>query len=442
MSRSALIIVLGTLLLGACGAQTAPAPAATAVAVPTLVPAPVEPTPAQLPTMAPIPTAAAAAPQPEDERMPLIDQTSLELDGGLNAKPVVHDGTVYILLHNGYLQALSAVDLSEQWTFEAEADAFGDTPILGDGAAYFIDYKGNVFAVDLVTGEERWRTTFEVPHTIRYAGGSLIVATWELDKYGAVEASQLRSLDPATGTEQWMIPSDWSYLTPTDSNLLIGSTDDEKTVGAIDTSNGEVVWSFALPEDTAIDQLMVSDGVVFANAKNTSMYFRPSIMLAIDSSNGAELWRRESLTDAVALDDTLYAFTDERVVAIAADTGTDRWDVRVDSSRFMVGDGILLAEKRDALRGFNLSDGKEAWELTSIQDSAALRLVAQGNGKFFLAESAASGIFQVDAATGIAEGKFEDSGSANLDAVTVAEGVLYFPFKSYPSSDLYLYRVY
>ena len=94
-------------------------------------------------------------------------------------------------------------------------------------------------------------------------------------------AGRLWALDAATGTESWRI--DQPIFSPAVADGIAYSGSDELGVFAIDTSTGELLWTF--PVDGAARPLGVADGVVYVPADAEHRVY------ALDGATGAELWR-------------------------------------------------------------------------------------------------------------------------------------------------------
>jgi outer membrane protein assembly factor BamB len=104
------------------------------------------------------------------------------------------------LLVGGFDQRVRAFDLGtagqERWSFDSNT-WFWARPLVVDGTVYVVDVDGIVFALNADSGVERWRSTAsygEVRAEPALAGGLLVVATRD---------GTLAAFDPTSGALRW-----------------------------------------------------------------------------------------------------------------------------------------------------------------------------------------------------------------------------------------------
>ncbi|MCA9937111.1 MAG: PQQ-like beta-propeller repeat protein [Anaerolineales bacterium] len=199
--------------------------------------------------------------------------------------------------------------------------------------------------------------------------------------YGAGVAA----FDIAAGTELWNFPTETEarisyYAAPSveNSRIVIGdygapgsffSPGVRVTIYALETGDGgtpTLLWSSdTLARDRIVaPPLQVNDVVYIGTADN--------FLLAIDATNGAELWRFEAghsiWAQPVFQDGTLYVVSlDKKLYALDAETGAQKWEMSFGGSIIntpAVGSDLLyLGTFDNKLHAVDLATGEERWSV-------------------------------------------------------------------------------
>ncbi|MEJ7607403.1 MAG: PQQ-binding-like beta-propeller repeat protein [Bryobacteraceae bacterium] len=94
-----------------------------------------------------------------------------DVDGGLQATPIVLDGVMYISTSWNHIYAIDAVNGKEIWSFKYPKPAQGATfygpwnrgVAVNETSVFIGTLDNNVVAVDRKTGKEQWRVNVEDP---------------------------------------------------------------------------------------------------------------------------------------------------------------------------------------------------------------------------------------------------------------------------------------
>ncbi|MEU6523621.1 PQQ-binding-like beta-propeller repeat protein [Streptomyces sp. NPDC046924] len=162
------------------------------------------------------------------------------------------DGTILFATVPGEVRAIDAEKGQVAWNRSLPLS--GDW-IIGGGCA-FVQTDDRLFALRRETGETAW--SMQIPsHTnvqLAFHEGSLFACRPGF----ADEEGFLLALDPATGKERWRVDdSDFSTVIPGPPGMLLANPEG-RTVSALDTTAGEVIWSSRLkgPVQAVTDELV------------------------------------------------------------------------------------------------------------------------------------------------------------------------------------------
>ena len=192
-SRIAMLwVLLGALILSACGGQSQDAPMFRA-------------NPARTGVF------------PSDGPTTLNELVWMfKTDGGVISSPAVVDGVVYVgsvvvgsgdvRSGDGWLYALDAGTGQEKWRFNFKTDATVEgwvtsSPAVADGVVYVGSEDGRLYALDAGTGQEKWsfQTDGVVNSSPAVAGSMVYVGSGD---------GRLYALDARTGQEKWRFKTD------------------------------------------------------------------------------------------------------------------------------------------------------------------------------------------------------------------------------------------
>lgn len=216
-------------------------------------------------------------------------------------------------------------DVRWQTGFEEEVNA----TVVADGTGYVTTRGGSVVAFDPKSGDEAWRRDVGqwCPGPVAVAGETVYAVANRADDEGSLVA-----LDAAAGSERWRYASQQRLAgapAVTEGTVFVG---DARGVHAVSTE-GDRRWRFqGRPlEDHEWHNWSyegsspaVADGTVYVGAADERVY-------ALDAESGEqrwEFWTWNNVTGApVVTPDTVYVGSDDTVVyALDVDTGERRWE--------------------------------------------------------------------------------------------------------------------
>lgn len=296
------------------------------------------------------------------------------------SNPVLVDGTVYVTARN-YAHAVDAATGERVWRHELNSVTFytdlypDNTPAVADGSMY-VTSKGGVASLDTATGEQEWLVDHATNISPVVADGSVYVAPSELFSLAPSDGTEQWRFDPSgkiagapavadgtvyigtesgvyalaaeTGDVQWQVSypdvAIWGTPTVVDGTVYLIGGDDEpggsSVIVTLDAETGDSQWDATigefLPPASGIDAISpaVAGGTVYATVNAVdSDGDPPSIVVAFDAETGEEQWRfggdgRDVTTAPVIANDTLYvggngAEERDMLFAIDAATGTE-----------------------------------------------------------------------------------------------------------------------
>jgi outer membrane protein assembly factor BamB len=265
--------------------------------------------------------------------------------------PAVRGRVVYAQVGHG----MGAYD-AENGGREYWHNGAGGLPPAVDGRRVFTADTDGAVALDAVTGEVVWRSDppSNAPSGVAVADGAVVLAC------GDSREGALYCYERDDGSERWRYGAvGESYATPVvgDGLVLVVGTDGE--LHAVEVQSGERRWLYALGEDS-FQRVSYRDGVVYATGTNSDY------CTAIDAETGEQRWRVRvgvsrvspaALTESAAV---LTTRTDEggRLVVLDREDGRERARVpvpvpEVEETQPVVGDGVayVVAEPRDRAVG-------------------------------------------------------------------------------------------
>jgi outer membrane protein assembly factor BamB len=276
------------------------------------------------------------------------------------------DGTLYIAARDGAVEALDPATGRTRWTAKTKSDLAAG-PGVGGNVVVVGTNDGDVIAFDR-SGKQLWKTDVagEVLAAPFVTGERVIVRTVD---------GRLRSLDAATGKEQWSAeePVPRLSLRGTAPPVLAGETVlagfDSGKVMAFSLATGDPLWQTQVSTPrgrSELERLADVDSAIRAEGGDgyDVGYQGRVVMFALDS--GQVWWGRElSSYRGLALDaDQLYVATsDGSVVALRRRDGTVLWQQdglkrRGLGTPAVVGNAVVVGDFEGYLHWLDRDSGK------------------------------------------------------------------------------------
>ena len=282
------------------------------------------------------------------------------------------DGWVVVAADYGPLIGLDLATGKQRWRFElASLQAAEYGTIAGDtlfiGTSFTSEAAVDppvVYALDLATGRQRWRTVLDRGTDLQWAapvvaGGQVLVAD-TLSHEGSAPTSHLHALDAGTGRVRWKADlhagqQGFFAEPPVVAGGLVYMPTASRTLLALDADSGREVWrAKGFPVVAG-----VRDGLVIAAIEDR--------LVALDAGSGVQRWQVPISGGGehwpVLEGDTVYVESADDVIAVDAATGTKRWRVPVDPAvgpPVRVG-GRLYVATRSRLLALDASSGRPLW---------------------------------------------------------------------------------
>lgn len=279
------------------------------------------------------------------------------------------DGVVFVR-SGSEVRAIEIVSGNEVWVVAASEDG-SFAPLVGaEGRLVLVpEFFGTIRAVDAVQGQPAWTWDARpgvVIERIDMGDSPIVVVSTEAayeSPDGSVpppDADQFVAIDVETGDELWRLDRPGQAADAVfvfDELAVIWQWDG--TVRGLDARTGELHWELALVAagSTSVSALLDGDTLLVSPSS------RATELHAIDSSNGAELWKTllpgRSFSAPLVVDDVVYigsgiggdskaveSIADGRVSAIDLDSGVTRWTTEfrdaVSSTPVHTAEGLLV----------------------------------------------------------------------------------------------------
>ena len=295
----------------------------------------------------------------------------LPTGANVDARPVVHDGTVFVGSQDAFFRAIDAASGAVRWRFKTGGMVVSSAAIAagtnGSAAAVFGSGDGFVYALDAASGALRFRTRTggAVTSSPAVHGGAVFVGSndgavyalsaatgavaWRHATGGPVRASPLvlpaeglvvvggddavvRALDARSGAERWRVRAgdrvqSSAALHAAENLVLFGS--DDFSVYAVDAASGRVRWTFATAWSVRASPAAGADAV-FVASTDFSIY-------ALSAASGEQLWSFQSTntmwsSPAVDAGVVYAASNDAHLYALDERTGALRWSYKTGMS--------------------------------------------------------------------------------------------------------------
>jgi outer membrane protein assembly factor BamB len=297
-----------------------------------------------------------------------------ELGDSTSSTAAIVAGAVYVGADNGKLVALDLKTGKLKWEFEA-TDAIQSSPAVAAGLVIFGDEAGAVRACDAQSGALRWsfKTSGRVISSANPAGDRVVFGSYDGGLY---------CLRLADGELLWKYDvGERVHGTPAVAGDCV-------LVAACDA----YLHVVRLADGTALRKVALNSVSGSAAAVRESRVFLGTYgqqVVGIDWRAGRVLWRFEDpqrqfpflSSAAVTGDLVIIGGQDKRLRALAADTGTQRWQLaakgRLDSSPVVVGERIFVGSADGNLYAVELATGREVWRFVAGGAISASPAVAE-----------------------------------------------------------------
>ena len=281
-------------------------------------------------------------------------------------KPLILEHKVITVDARGSLQSRDALTGKVEWKKQLKKRV--NSGVSGDDEKLFLGLAdGSLMALDAKNGDKLWQTSLDknILSTGHYDGKNVYVQTAD---------GTLSSLQSNTGKLNWeykaLVPDLTLYSTSSPivwNNMVIAGFANGKIM-AFNKSNGTPLWDYqvAMPSGRSSIQRMVdinSTPVIVDNALYAVSY--QGNMVAIDLSNGDELWRYNvsSITDFTINNKYVYVSDTEGTVwALNRDNGRVLWQqpnlhMRNLSGTAFIDNTVIVGDYAGYFHGLAKDDG-------------------------------------------------------------------------------------
>lgn len=277
-------------------------------------------------------------------------------------------------------------EVSLRWRYTACAEVDGIVTVTNQHV-----YPGNL-VVDAETGARKtgeWRA-YQRPAVV---DGTLFVGSHDFEAYDAADGDHLWTFEPAgesggvsaptvhdgtvyitgniddrtvyaidatDGTEQWQFTPDHELDAPAAAvGDLVSVVDDGGVIYGLDAETGSERWRYESEYGQIYDPPTVTDGTVYTGLEDGGI-------VAVDGADGRRRWRTEIQTTgdpALAVtEDTVFVVDQEGIFAYARQDGAERWrDESISSEALSVASNAVLVGDGKTLRALAREDGSERW---------------------------------------------------------------------------------
>lgn len=254
----------------------------------------------------------------------------------LTARPIIADGTVFVMDTDAVVTALDVASGRQQWRSKLEmkgrssANSFGGGIAYSGGKIFVTTGYGFIAALDAASGREAWRTDIRTPMR-----GGPAVADGRV--YATTFDNQLYAFSADTGDELWNhagIIETAGILggaTPAvvSGNVIAAFSSGE--IFALRAENGQVAWNDSVTRTGLLTPLasisdvdappVVDRGIVYATSHGGRT-------VAIDLRTGERVWEKNvgSLYSPWIAGEFIYIVsTESEVVCLTRRDGRVRW---------------------------------------------------------------------------------------------------------------------
>lgn len=285
----------------------------------------------------------------------------------------VTDGVYFSYCGDDDCSSLFALEREGEVRWENDTGGSRNRPVVADGVVYSANDVGTVWAFDAETGVEHWTQQVHGPNGGASSSGSVITVS---DAVYVETDAGVAALERDDGSTRWRYDVD-TERPILDTEVADGVAYIVTTDQVVAAADGERLWRWQFEAgdvgvETTIAGLTTNRLFVFTETERET--FRLS---AFDSATGERDWLSESLEhpsqesdpQAAVHDGTVYLGS-ERLRALDAATGDERWEATIDGGPIQsvtaikegtAGDhAVFVHADGSRLAGFT-SDGEQTW---------------------------------------------------------------------------------
>ena len=206
------------------------------------------------------------------------------------------------------MYALEKTSGSVNWVFstddgiERTADDIETTAVILGNSIYITEIKFLLHAIDRSSGEKQWSYRARLPNLSSPVtdGNAIYFSSWTSGGLpGESTQGELAAVSAATGELLWSTDLEIGFSsTPTINNgqVYIGTWDGK--FHALNTSNGELVWSYEVGNILPGRAIVKEEKVLFASYyclegtfTGTDINNHASTLIALHSQSGEKIWQ-------------------------------------------------------------------------------------------------------------------------------------------------------
>ncbi|MEE6209514.1 PQQ-binding-like beta-propeller repeat protein [Salarchaeum sp. III] len=266
-------------------------------------------------------------------------------------QPVVSDGTVYLTNFapslDGSAIALDAQDGTEQWRTTLTASGNNGSVIIDD--RFIVAYDTTLVALDPQTGERIWTETtnglqFSELFVADEATGTVVVASEDgIEAFAAANGEKRWKTNTVRQLTQAPAVAD-------ERVFAVGTVDGAPRLTAVSLHDGSERWRTELTAiPSSIPPVVTQTGVVVADDRTLVVYDKET------GDRRRELYSftydggRHDIRAVGATDGIVFAASQDGVVAVNSDTGSEQWcrDDAVGYAGICVGTETVVLPLRD-----------------------------------------------------------------------------------------------
>lgn len=184
--------------------------------------------------------------------------------GGIVSSPWIEGDAAYVSTVDGKVYALLIPERRELWSFQGEG-SFYASPVVAEKTLFQGSNSGVLYALDTGTGKTRW--TFSTPAPLN---GNPVVHQGEI--FLGTGNGHLLAIDRETGVQEWSFRAEGAIFSPLQihrGTLFFGT--DGGYFYAMDLESRKLKWSFK-EKDAVRSRACVAGGFVFFGSTSQKIY--------------------------------------------------------------------------------------------------------------------------------------------------------------------------
>jgi outer membrane protein assembly factor BamB len=233
------------------------------------------------------------------------------------------NGLVFVGTSDNHILALDAASGTVQWDVATNHSVWGQ-PAFRDGVLYVNSMDHTVRALDAASGEEIWHTPLNgsLPSQPVLDGDLLYVSSFD---------GHVHALDIETGEEVWAAAaSDWVWGAPAVADGAVYFGDIQGNLYAVNAESGELIWEKQTNAPIQTSPVVVDDMLYVASpsADGTTSGW----LTAYHAADGDQLWQQTTsgplYTTPVVVGDSLVVAlpnTEAYLIGFDLESGTEQW---------------------------------------------------------------------------------------------------------------------